>query len=75
MSVVREVAWIYSYRSSKNADKGGGHKIHKILRTSFMYGPLIQLRPDLCLTAASTSGARTTPTTLSPPGEKEETEN
>ena len=37
---------------------------------------LIQLRPDLCLAAASTSGARTTPTTtLSPPGEKEETEN
>ena len=37
---------------------------------------LIQLRPDLCLAAASTSGARMTPTTtLSPPGEKEETEN
>ena len=22
--ILREVAWIYSYRSSKNADKGGG---------------------------------------------------
>ena len=22
--IVREVAWIYSYRSSQNADKGGG---------------------------------------------------
>ena len=38
--IVREVAWIYSYRCSKNADKGGrGSKIPKILRTSFMYGP------------------------------------
>ena len=38
--IVREVAWIYSYRSSQNADKGGrGSKIPKILRTSFMYGP------------------------------------
>ena len=33
--IVREVAWIYSYRSSKNADKGGrGSKNPKILRTS-----------------------------------------
>ena len=24
---VREVAWIYSYRSSKNADKGGGEGV------------------------------------------------
>ena len=38
--IVREVAWIYSYRSSQNADKGGrGSKIPKILRMSFMYGP------------------------------------
>ena len=38
--IVREVAWIYSYRSNQNADKGGrGSKIPKILRTSFMYGP------------------------------------
>ena len=38
--IVREVAWIYCYRSSQNADKGGrGSKIPKILRTSFMYGP------------------------------------
>ena len=38
--IVREVAWIYSYRSSQNADKGGrGSKIPKILRTSFMNGP------------------------------------
>ena len=39
--IVREVAWIYSYRSSQNSDKGGGRgsKIPKILRTSFMYGP------------------------------------
>ena len=38
--IVREVAWIYSYRSSQNADKGGrGSKIPKILQTSFMYGP------------------------------------
>ena len=37
---VREVAWIYSYRSSQNADKGGrGSKNPKILRTSFKYGP------------------------------------
>ena len=33
--IVREVAWIYSYRSSQNVDKGGrGSKIPKILRTS-----------------------------------------
>ena len=38
--IVREVAWIYSYRSSQNADKGGrGSKILNILRTSFMNGP------------------------------------
>ena len=38
--IVREVAWIYSYRSSQNADKGGrGSKNSKILRSSFMYGP------------------------------------
>ena len=38
--IVREVAWIYSYRSSQNGDKGGrGSKIPKILRMSFMYGP------------------------------------
>ena len=38
--IVREVAWIYHYRSRQNADKGGGgSKIPKILRTSFMYGP------------------------------------
>ena len=41
--IVREVAWIYSYKSSKNADKGGrGSKIPKSLRTSFMYGPQVQ---------------------------------
>ena len=35
--IVREVAWIYSYRSSQNADKGGrASQIPKILRTSFM---------------------------------------
>ena len=35
--IVREVAWIYFYRSSQNADKGGrGSKILNILRTSFM---------------------------------------
>ena len=39
--IVREVAWIYSYSSSQNSDKGGrGSKNPKILRTSFMYGPL-----------------------------------
>ena len=48
--IVREVAWIYSYigvgiqsepESDQKADKGGrGSKIPKILRTSFMYGPL-----------------------------------
>ena len=39
--IVREVAWIYSYRSSQNADKGGrGSKILKILRTYLMDSPL-----------------------------------
>ena len=37
--IVREVAWIYYYRSRPNADKGEGSKNPKILRTSFMYGP------------------------------------
>ena len=42
--IVKEVAWIYSYRSSQNSDKGGrGSKNPKILRTSFMYGPQHQL--------------------------------
>ena len=28
--IVREVAWIYYYRSGQNADKGGGPKSRKI---------------------------------------------
>ena len=39
-TVLREVAWIYSYRSIKNSDKGGGgQKNPKILRTFFTYVP------------------------------------
>ena len=49
--VVREVALIYYYRSGQNADKGGrGSKVPKILRTSFMYGPLIPPLEKQCST-------------------------
>ena len=36
--IVREVVWIKYYKSSQNADKGGGVRKPKILRTSLVAG-------------------------------------
>ena len=38
--IVREVAWIYSYRSSHNADKGGGEKNPENFADVLYVGPL-----------------------------------
>ena len=48
--IVREVAWIYSYRSDQNADKGGGgQKSRKFCGRPLWTVPFEVFRPQMYL--------------------------
>ena len=43
--IVKEVAWIYSYRSSQNSDKGGSKKPKKFADVLYVWPPTRQNSP------------------------------